>query len=892
MKNQITNLITKIISILVIMLMMVNSSLMLVISVAADAVQKIIDETKTNAIYELNIEKYVNYKTGDKQGTLVQTNLKTGIEYQEGQEYAPIQETNVTINTPKINDKYPENVEIITKSTKATNGDGNGKDVNYTYNKENGQLQIITENKADDKGNIYTENVAGARDEYQIDFYYDANCYNGENQKRVISFTGKENLKVKNNENEAQISKDIKSDFEVAENKSGLISTNVTTSDIYNGFINANVKNGTANDTEYTEYMNIQVGYKEIADEMYVTLTNTLKNKKDKETETTDVVYKGLKLNKQNILDILGEDGNLQVLDNKENKLAEVNKDTNANDNGTIEINYENEQNSIIVKTTKPVKIGDLKIENKKSLKASMTDLNNNKIISKSTIKCINRVQKEIEQTQENKGTQTQEVIEEKYNFENTNEEQIKEAKTRIDINFNKTEWTNSAQNDTTITATLVTNSPEYNLFKNPVIEIQLPQEVEKVVLGETQLLYNDNLSIKKAEVIDRNNQKVIRIELNGTQNAYTTNSIVNGVNVVIPATIIVKKDIESTQTNAYYAYLNETATGIDYEQEGKNCKNIGVNITVPQQEENTEPQETQQEEQEVVSANLDAEITAKVGNDVIEDKGMVHQGEVITYTYKITNNTGKTVNGIKAVATVPDNTVYVTKDGSYIIKEGDNESGGRNPLFVENQDIKNLTKDIGKLENGKTQEFSFQVRVKNEGIFSTELTISSENKENIVLNKTATAKSAPISVEVFSAEDVISSDTNNKVAFCVSVVNNSATETISNAKVKIQLADEWVFYDIKEMPPYIYDEKTKTIEFDTGEIVPKQDQGETKQTGEQSYYIEVAADNIKEGVYEKDIPFTATAKIENSDEEYRGNVEQYNAQYANITVNQSSKTE
>ena len=832
MKNQVTNLITKIISILVIMLMIVNSSLMLVISVAADAVQKIIDETKTNAIYELNIEKYVNYKIGDKQGTLVQTNLKTGIEYQEGQEYAPIQETNVTINTPKINDKYPENVEIITKSTKATNGDGNGKDVNYTYNKENGQLQIIAENKADDKGNIYTENVAGARDEYQIDFYYDADCYNGENQKRVLSFTGKENLKVKNNENEAQISKDIKSDFEVAENKSGLISTNVTTSDIYNGFINANVKNGTANDTEYTEYMNIQVGYKEIADEMYVTLTNTLKNKNDKETETTDVVYKGLKLNKQNILDILGEDGNLQVLDNKGNKLAEVNKDTNANDNGTIEVNYENEQNSIIVKTTKPVKIGDLKIENKKSLKASMTDLNNNKIISKSTVKCINRVQKEIEQTQENK--ETQEVIEEKYNFENTNEEQIKEAKTRIDINFNKTEWTNSAQNDTTITATLVTNSPEYNLFKNPVIEIQLPQEVEKVVLGETQLLYNDNLSIKKAEVIDRNNQKVIRIELNGTQNAYTTNSIVNGVNVVIPATIIVKKDIESTQTNAYYAYLNETATGIDYEQEGKNCKNIGVNITVPQQEENNEPQETQQEEQEVVSANLDAEITAKVGNDVIEDKGMVHQGEVITYTYKITNNTGKTVNGIKAVATVPDNTVYVTKDGSYIIKEGDNESGGRNPLFVENQDIKNLTKDIGKLENGKTQEFSFQVRVKNEGTFSTQLTISSENKENIVLNKTATAKSAPISVEVFSAEDVISSDTNNKVAFCVSVVNNSATETISNAKVKIQLADEWVFYDIKEMPPYTYDEKTKTIEFDTGEIVPKQDQGETKQTGEQ----------------------------------------------------------
>ena len=268
-------------------------------------------------------------------------------------------------------------------------------------------------------------------------------------------------------------------------------------------------------------------------------------------------------------------------------------------------------------------------------------------------------------------------------------------------FNFNKTEWTNSAQNDTTITATLVTNSPEYNLFKNPVIEIQLPQEVEKVVLGETRLLYNDNLSIKKAEVIDRNNQKVIRIELNGTQNAYITNSIVNGVNVVIPATIIVKKDIESTQTNAYYAYLNETATGIDYELEGKNCKNIGINITVPQQEENAEPQETQQEEQEVISANLDAEITAKVGNDVIEDKGMVHQGEVITYTYKITNNTGTTVNGIKAVATVPNDTVYVTTDGSYIVGDDDNEYDGRNPWFIEKEDIKDVTENMDKFELG-----------------------------------------------------------------------------------------------------------------------------------------------------------------------------------------------
>ena len=148
------NIVAKIISILALMLMLINSSLMLVISTAIDAVQSIIDESKINAIYELNLEKYVNYKVGDTPGLMVQANLKTGIEYQDGQEYVPIEATNVILNTPKVNEEYPERVEIVAKSTKATNGDENGKDFNYAYNKDNGEIKLITENKADENGNI------------------------------------------------------------------------------------------------------------------------------------------------------------------------------------------------------------------------------------------------------------------------------------------------------------------------------------------------------------------------------------------------------------------------------------------------------------------------------------------------------------------------------------------------------------------------------------------------------------------------------------------------------------------------------------------------------------------------------------------------------------------
>ena len=143
--------ITKIISILVIAMMIINSSLLTIISVAIDEVEKIIDESKIDANYELNIRKYVNYEVGEERGLMVQTYFKDGIEYKEGQEQVPIKATNVVINAPKVNGEYPQKVEVIVDSTKLTNGDDNGKDVNYSYNNENGELTIITENKADEK---------------------------------------------------------------------------------------------------------------------------------------------------------------------------------------------------------------------------------------------------------------------------------------------------------------------------------------------------------------------------------------------------------------------------------------------------------------------------------------------------------------------------------------------------------------------------------------------------------------------------------------------------------------------------------------------------------------------------------------------------------------------
>ena len=84
-----------------------NSGKMILISEAVDAIQTNLEE-KVKALAEINLTKYENFDTttessdtGSK-GVLVQFNLKTGIEFAEGEEYVPIQKTTTNIDLPWI----------------------------------------------------------------------------------------------------------------------------------------------------------------------------------------------------------------------------------------------------------------------------------------------------------------------------------------------------------------------------------------------------------------------------------------------------------------------------------------------------------------------------------------------------------------------------------------------------------------------------------------------------------------------------------------------------------------------------------------------------------------------------------------------------------------------
>lgn len=869
------NLVTKIISILAITMMLINSSLMLVISTAIDAVQSIIDESKINAIYELNLEKYVNYKVGDTSGLMVQANLKTGIEYQDGQEYVPIEATNVILNTPKVNEEYPERVEIVAKSTKATNGDENGKDFNYAYNKDNGEIKLITENKADENGNIYSENVADARDEYQVNLYYGSNCYNDKNEKRELEFSGKLNVALKKDDSEIIKSQNILQKFEVTENVSGLISTNVTTSDIYNGYIHSNAKNDTTYRTEYTENLNIQISYKEIADEVKINTKNLFVNNKDKEIGTEDIVYKSSKINKDEILNELGEEGNLQFLDRDGNCLAEINKDSEADENGYVTVNYENELTELTLKMSKPEKIGEINVQNVKQIKETMKDTDVSKVETKNQISCINNVKKTEkvvdESTGESKDVETVKQVE-FYNFENSNLTDIKDAKSDIELSVDNANWTNNVQNDVIFTATLVTNGPEYELFSNPVIQIKLPQEVEKVILGDVALLYDDSLNIKNAKVIEQKGYKILNIELNGIQSNYCLNSIVAGANVVIPATVIISKDAETNDVPVSLTYYNN---GKEIEtKEGQ----IKINSIT---NDNTRNVSTQSAENKNVDLSITS--TAQVGSQVLSNGDTVYEEQVIKYTVKATNNTSEDVTGIKISGEVPDGTVYATIDrGTYY---------SENYEYVKNENVKEYVfNNITELKAGETKEESYEVvvnkledRITENNICNKIKTVVNNNqiKEDALNN---VVKKAELNIEVKS---YIGRDQADSFYYDIYIKNMSDHE-LKNIEVNsIELQKE-MNYKIVNLST---DENTNLKEksYDNRILKFKLDSIAIGDTANIKFNLTVS--NFDENINEQIVKMSMTAQAENT-QKYWSNENIRTAYPQYVTITQSSDKE
>ena len=829
----------KLCCILMLTILLLNSSIMLIISEAVEAIQSITEE-KIKALAEINLIKYENYdtttensKSGSK-GLLVQFNLKTGIEYAEDEEYNPIQKTETNIALPWIGKYKPTRVEVIIKSTQATNG---GKDAKYEYHSSTGILSIVAENDE------YSEKIEGAKDEYEIICIYGSECYTENEERNIRVKVGTyETLK---NEEKKEISTEKEEKYTCKDTVGGIITTENETEDVYDGYIKANAQNSENKyETTYKEKLKIMVSNKEITEKIEI-----------KETSET-ALYTETSINKEQIKDILGEKGRIEILDEASNVVKVINKDSEANEDGKIKLTYENRTQNLTMHLNNVEKEGIIEVENTRVIEPT-AQINDNTISTQIKIKGINTITTE---------TENEEIV--KYEREEENNIQIKPAVSNMEFSLDNNVFANIKPNSTNIRITLRTDSPEYSLFKNPRISIELPEEVEKVDLKTPEIMYDNKVfNILSSDVAtNENGNKIINIQLQGEQTSYNQESLIKGVNIVVPIKISLIKKLENKTQNIKFTYSNDMTSTIESKETEITLLNKIVNNYAILSQENVNDEKT-----------TDISVTKEISDG---NKKEIYEGQVQKITLTIQNNTNKEIANINIQDEIPNEFIYM---------DTINNEGYHNGFIDGN--LNTYEKKIEKLQANKTLTFEYYVRVKisdelqgktvttkakatidgNSEIFESNLT------ENII-------KASKVQIDMVSATDRKEYYlAGNKIDYIIKV-KNITNETLTRLNIVSTIPEESSFYEAlylkydEEQKCHIriysdeyinnnYDENNKTVTWTIDTLKPGEEAG---------VLITETLNEMENSADIRKVKTTASVKIGET-EEYFSNTEEIN---------------
>ena len=699
----IEKLITGVTAIIVMLLMAIFTIKLLKIpvSIAVDKVEPKI---------EANLNKYVNYKISEQEkGTLVQYSIRTGVKYQDNQNYVPLRESEINVDFDRIDNKYPFSVKVISQNTQATNGNNQA---NFAYNSSTGKLIIYASNKNESEQAIYNNGNKDEKDEYTIACYYDT--YSENKPQRTAKF----NIDVKYQfftEDNTQVSKNGEFSKQVSETIGNLTSIQTETDEIYNGNIKSNIINGTQYATDYKEKQKIEISKKELQEKLQLAENNTFiqisSNEQGEEVtqnigNNKNLVYKTTKINKREIQNLLGENGTLQITDLQGNILAQINKDTQYAEDGTYTIVYMLEPEAIVVKTSKIQNEGILSLEHTKEIKPTMTNIANTKIQTTTELKGTKELQ-----TIEN--GQTKVTENEIFKQNNENIVDIKEAQTEVEVKLNSEEWTNEKQNEVTFEVKLNSNGAKYNMYKNPSIRMELPEEVEKVILGESSLLYGNGLELQEVKLEENENgSKAIVATIEGAQTQYIENNLDLQTYLQIPAVVILKKDLLVDASKIKVNCSNEYTVDNTIEEKSfeKEIKVIDYKEIEAKEENNESPifeqfkpiQTVMAETKDDKSNNLKLEVVSAKGETVLNNGDTVYEGEYIKYNIKVTNTSDEDIANVKISTTIPEGLTYGELEADYNEKY--------EYKYEENTRSKDIL--IGTLKAGESWEYFYETKV------------------------------------------------------------------------------------------------------------------------------------------------------------------------------------
>ena len=665
-----------------------------------------------------NVEKYVPYKQDGIDYALVQYKVESNLV--EGTESFPIKDSTISLSIPQIEGAQINSVQVSALNTALTNGLQGSEVVFNETNWEyvDGKVNIFVANTSENT--IY--NAPIGKDEYVVTVIYsnvnlgDNTLLNGEVSLSTNVFAA-EGVKNIAGSNVAQ--------YDLSEQTGSIVTYEVTgqTESVSKGniYANYNLKENFY-ETEYSNLLNINISRPEVVDIVEIRekeeyFTDESGNKFTTATnEGYETYYKTTVINKENLNSIIGENGNVQILDENNNSLVTINKDTPSDENGNIIINYNSTVGKIVVQVNNPEAEGILNVVNTKAIgKLSY---------GKTTAINIDRLTSEFEAAAMYDGGVKNEIG----NF--TTNTSLTGTKSNATVSLSRSDLSSLVKNeDVEINISLNNYNDTTDLYKNPVFELTFPKEVKEINVKTMNILYgNEELEISNIEGYkNKEGNVVLRVALKGTQTTYSLGEVTDGTTIILNSDISIDKYTTSGEKTIKMNYYNESATeyanpvewALDVERTENtlltNCGEVSIplNIVAPSGVLNVQELSNYDDSKNTLYSINQGDVSATIptytdGRVATSRITMMNNSEDVMTDVSILGRT--TFKGNKNLTNGED--LGTTIDSSMVtgLKELSNAGKELKVYYSENP---NATKDLNNAENGWKENIESFTNVK-----------------------------------------------------------------------------------------------------------------------------------------------------------------------------------
>lgn len=611
------------------------------------------DKTNIENTMKIITNKVAKISGEDKR--IIQVSIDLGLK----NDNYPMKQITSKINVPIINNEKPEIVKNINLNSMSS----------YEVNEKAGEIEILLKNEPVENNILWKKQ---GNENIVLTYIYNKEVdLKGEKLILEEKVTLQNDKEITSDKTETEISE------EIVDSTIEVIATN-SANEIFKGKLNSGIDREINSETK-----------------LIVNLANTAKSITIKENQSSyivngqeieaNIIFNKTIISKEDFNKIFGENGNLQIFNEDEILLATIDKNSSTDENGNIVLDYTGkEPKAIEIRTTQALKEGSLSFYNTKTIKETDSKITRN--ASEISTKIAYNYEEETENEVEDKKEEIAFAVNNEKEIQ-TNI-QLKASVTEATLELNKETLSTVIANQLEMKVTLKVNDEKYELNKNPIIKIDLPEQVENININNVSLLYEEELKIKNYYIEGRQ----IVLELEGEQKTYKENTV-EGTNIIIATTIDVNRKSIAKDEKITMNYINENAT---IYAEGENGEKL-ADISIVPPKDVTAINSIKDLGVETIGQEENEEIALERGKN----------SKKIEIGFEIINNNPENIENVNILGTFPTRTEENNIDME-VSEEIDVENA--RVYYSENE---NATKDLNNQENNWTEELKDGKEVK-----------------------------------------------------------------------------------------------------------------------------------------------------------------------------------